>query len=222
MKKWDIFVIAVVAGLMLIPLFFTMIMSGWYVNWVATEQLSDVQREAVYTALRFEPLAEENMSADYHPGFMQATTSVTVRVQGISSEEAFLERLGCPYEFAEGEAYRFDGTVSSYKIAPFDIPEGTYVKDYYAFLYVKEDADGLTATFDVSGYLPEMTTVYELLDDPWQPYLRNSSFIVCVVIEVVLCGYLLVRGIIRLVGRIRRKRILSKEMCMKEAGKRKG
>ena len=193
--------------LMILPLFFTMIMSVWYVNWVTTEQLSDVQRDAVYTALQFEPMSGEEMSGSYHPAVMQASTSLAVQVHHVASEEAFLERLKCPYEVAEGEAYRFDGVVSCYKIAPFDIPEGTYVKDCYAFLYVKEDADGLTATFDVSGYLPELTTVYEMLDNPWQPYLRNPSFIVCIVIEAALCGYLLVRGIMWLVGRIRRKSV---------------
>ena len=196
--------VAIIAALMILPLFFTMIMSGWYVSWVTTEQLSDVQREAVYTALQFEPLTEEEMSGSYHPAIMQGTEDVEIQVHHVASEEAFLDRLECPYTVRE-ERFSYGKVSNTYEIAPFDIPDGTHVRADHIALYFREEKDGLTAVFLVSGNFPEMTTVYELLNDPWQPYQRNTPLIVCVVIEMILCSYLLVCGIIWLVKRLRRK-----------------
>ena len=170
-------VIRILAVLMLPLLLFFALNSGWWLRPTERSRFTDVQRDEICQALKFELAPGEKLKTRYWPGFLQATIHLTVTVCGITSEEEFVKRFHGEWI----EVQDRDENIDLFHLTG-------YIKDYECILII----DDAQAKFYIGGYIPQLNNIYKFLYEPWQPYLANPYLLGGIALELGLIITLIV------------------------------
>jgi len=190
------------AIMMIVPLYYTFYMSGWFVETTIKTKFSNKQRDRICQAFMFDLGPEETLAAQYFPGFLQATTGVTVTIDNLVSQDDFLARFRGEILEEVKPMSSSHGTITAayaIKLFAFDQPP----KDYHCELRFGEDQGRAFCKIVSVGYFEQLEDIYRFLDNPWQPVLANPFFMVCAGIEFLLVAYLTTQSVI---GRVRKRR----------------
>ena len=174
--------------LLMFILFYVMFVVPWDIEPTERSKFSKEQQAEICDKLKFELVPGETISTQYWPGMMQATISLTVTVYNIRSKEDFLKRVYFETPLAENnwadknEALYFDD---------FQLLSPDHrIKDYSCSVRFIEENGTNSAKIHVSGYVTQLSSIYNFLYEPWQPYLSDRLFISLTVVECVLILFL--------------------------------
>lgn len=184
-------IVIIAACIVIFPLIFFFVNSGWYAEPIEKTKLTTSQVAEICENLKFDLTPEETMVTRYWPGFLQDTISLTVIVNHIKSEEDFLTHF---HGTVKGKVKDTTDSSSVYTIELFDLDR--IPKDYTCQLSFANNGDNLFCKFFISGYISELDNIYQFLDNPFQPYLKNGYFMKCVYMESVLIMFLIVQKIV--------------------------
>ena len=163
----------------------------WKMQPTERNTFSNEQQLEICEKLKFELAPGEMISTRYWPGVMQATTSLTVTIHNINSKEDFLKRVHFEtpaleiHWSSDDEALHFDD---------FQEMSEHVIKDYSCLVRFVEVDNKPCAQIYVCGYITQLSNIYELLYEPWQPYFSDVPFITFVVIEMFFILFLVVAG----------------------------
>lgn len=172
--------------LMIFPIIFSSINSGWFTAPSVKKNFSDTQINEICAKLKFELAHGETIHIEYFPGVLQASTYLKVFIENVKSESDFISRF-------HGTAVKTESDI--YETDIFHLEQEP--KDYHCYLRFSGENETLQAEISISGYIPDLEKIYRFSIDYFQPFLANRVFITLFIIEFFLIIYLLGQILIR-------------------------
>lgn len=173
---------------MIFPLLFGYINSGWDIHPCVKTEFSDDQLKEISTKFKFETASDENISVEYFPGVMQASTYLKVRVENVGSEAGFLSRFQGIAVKRDYYAYYDSEAVSVYEAEIFSLE--VKPKDYCCQISFHDQDGQLNAELYISGYIPELKNIYDFSHDYFHAFFTNRMFMIPLIIECVIIIFL--------------------------------
>ncbi len=201
MKKPILPVSIVAVILLLFILIYGAAVVPWEVEPTERNTFSPEQQSEICEKLKFELASGETLSTIYWPGFLQSAMSLTVTIHGVRSREDFLRRVYFETP-SNRKSLGEEGTLyfDDYLL----LREGGYTEDYLCSLSFVEQDGFLSAYIYVSGYIEQLSGIYNFLYEPWQPYFSNTFLKFLLITELVLILFLIAQIPIYLI-RLRKK-----------------
>lgn len=174
--------IGVIMSALFIITCFWLLNTGFYTENVEKNSYTQKDSELICKAIKFELGQNESISTVYFPGVLQASPFLEVQIHNVDfKNNDFLKRF-------KG-MIKLENVNGAYDIEMFTFE--SVPKDYSNRLEFNPNEN--TATFKIDGYIPELTNIYKMADDPIQPFLHNTPLIVSVILEIIsLCFFTII------------------------------